>query len=314
LTTRTIICAFLFAIFLALAPLAWTAEPPADIKQNTWTGVDRIVAIGDVHGDYGQFVKALQTGELVDDQLHWKAGKTHFVQTGDVFDRGPDSKKVMDLLMTLQQQAADAGGMVHTLLGNHEVMVMSGDLRYTHPGEFEAFGGKAEYVKAISKEGKYGQWLRTHNCVIKINDNLFMHGGLSKAWMHLSLDKINQGVREFLLTGGGDRNLVRSGGPLWYRGWATTRGEERAALCDPVFQEFDVRHAIVGHTPQRGISAFGGGRVICIDTGMSAAYGGPPSCVIIEGDHYYSARYGEQPLPLEVDYESADLTEQPVAN
>lgn len=314
MSRRTIISAFLCSLCLGLASWVSADEPSTEVKPNTWTDVERIVAIGDVHGDYNQFVKALKTGELVDGELNWKAGETHLVQTGDVFDRGPDSKLVMDLLMKLEQQAAEAGGMVHTLLGNHEVMVMSGDLRYTHPGEFEAFGGKAEFAQAIGKEGKYGQWLRTHNCVIKINDNLFMHGGLSKDWMHLSLDEINEGVRQFLLTGGGDRGLVRSGGPLWYRGWSTTRSEELAPLCDPVFEKFEVRHAIVGHTPQRGIVALGGGRVICIDTGMSAAYGGAPACVIIEQDRYYSVHHGQKPLPLEVNYEPAEELAQPVAD
>jgi hypothetical protein len=299
---------------LGLASLACADEPAADAIPNTWANIDRIVAIGDVHGDYDQFVKALKTGELVDDELKWKAGKTHFVQTGDVFDRGPDSKKVMDLLMQLEKQASAAGGMVHTLLGNHEVMVMTGDLRYTHLGEYEAFGGREGFAKAVSTEGEYGKWLRTHNCVIKINDNLFMHGGLAKEWMHLSLDKMNQDVREYLLNGGGDGNLVRSGGPLWYRGWAETPGKELAALCDPVFEKFGVRHAIVGHTPQRGIVAFGGGRVICIDTGMSAAYGGPAACVIIEKDRYYSAHHGHKPVPLDVDYDSAESPAEPAAN
>jgi hypothetical protein len=198
-------------------------------------------------------------------------------------------------------------------LGNHEVMVMTGDLRYTHPGEFEAFGGRAEFAAAIGPDGKYGKWLRANNCVIKINDNLFMHGGLSQQWMHLSLDKINQDVRSFLRTGGGDGGLVRSGGPLWYRGWAKTRGEALAAMCDPVFEKFEVRHAVVGHTPQRGIIAFGGGRVICIDTGMSAAYGGPPACVVIDRDRYFSVHHGQKPLPLQVNYEKAEQPAEPAA-
>ena len=144
--------------------------------------------------------------------------------------------------------------------------------------------------------------LATHNCVIKINDILFMHGGLSQRWIDLSLDKINADVRTFLKTGGAGGHLVRSEGPLWYRAWAKNRGETLAALCDPVFKKFDVRHAVVGHTPQRGIIAFGGGRVICVDTGMSARYGGPAVALVIEKGVYRSIQHGQKLRPLAVDY------------
>ena len=285
-----------------LALMAHADEKPPKEKANTWSNIDRIVAIGDVHGDYNQFVRALRASKLINDKQAWTGGKTHLVQTGDVFDRGPDSKKVMDLLMALEQQAAAAGGMVHTLLGNHEVMVMKGDMRYTHPGEISSFGGRAKFAAAIGPKGKYGKWLRTHNCVIKINDILFMHGGLSQQWIDLSLDKINGGVRTYLTTGGGNGHLVRSNGPLWYRAWARNRGEALAALCDPVFKKFGVRHAVIGHTPQRGVIALGGGRVICVDTGMSARYGGPAAALVIEKGAYRSIQHGQQFRPLAVDY------------
>src|SRR5665213_4193263 len=107
--------------------------------QSEWTGVERVVAVGDVHGDYGAFVEVLRMAGLIDRQNRWTGGGTHLVQVGDVCDRGPDTRKVMDLLMDLEKQAARAGGHVHALLGNHEVMNLMGDLRYTTPGEFAAF-------------------------------------------------------------------------------------------------------------------------------------------------------------------------------
>ena len=99
------------------------------------------------------------------------------MQTGDVLDRGPDSRKVMDMLIDLEAQARDAGGRVHALIGNHEAMILSGDLRYVHPWEYVAFGGKSSYQTAMGPGGKYGKWIRTHNTVIRINDTLFLHGG-----------------------------------------------------------------------------------------------------------------------------------------
>ena len=109
--------------------------------EDAWESVARVVAVGDVHGDYEQFVTVLSDAGLVDAKLRWTGGKTHLVQTGDRLDRGARSRKVMDLLMRLEKDAGKAGGMVHPLLGNHEAMNMLGDLRYVTPEEFAAFKG-----------------------------------------------------------------------------------------------------------------------------------------------------------------------------
>ena len=113
-----------------LALLVWAAGARA---------AERVVAVGDVHGAYEQFVKVLQEAAVLDQNLAWTGGKTVLVQTGDILDRGPRSRDVMDLLMTLVEKARAQGGEVRPLLGNHETMVMSGDLRYVAPQEFQAF-------------------------------------------------------------------------------------------------------------------------------------------------------------------------------
>ncbi len=71
--------------------------------------MERVIAIGDVHGDYESFAAVLRSAALIDKEGNWTGGKTHLVQTGDIVDRGPDSRAVMDLLMRLQKQAAAAG-------------------------------------------------------------------------------------------------------------------------------------------------------------------------------------------------------------
>lgn len=121
-----------------LAAVATAAGFPA-VAQDVWERVDRVVAVGDVHGDYGQLLTVLRDASLLDGRERWAGGRTHLVQTGDRVDRGPDSRKVMDLLMRLEKEAKKAGGAVHCLLGNHEAMNVLGDLRYTTPEEFAAF-------------------------------------------------------------------------------------------------------------------------------------------------------------------------------
>ena len=99
----------------------------------------RVVAVGDVHGAYEGFLSILRFAGLADEHGHWAGGKAHLVQTGDVLDRGKDAPKVLDLLMRLEGEARKAGGRVHALLGNHEVMNVLGDLRYVSAEEYEHF-------------------------------------------------------------------------------------------------------------------------------------------------------------------------------
>lgn len=107
--------------------------------QERFANVERVVAIGDVHGDWEQFTGVLRSAGLIDKKNKWVGGKTHFVQTGDIPDRGPATRKILDLLMDLEKQAAKAGGMVHCLIGNHDAMNVYGDLRYVIPEEFASF-------------------------------------------------------------------------------------------------------------------------------------------------------------------------------
>ncbi len=87
-----------------------------------WSGVKRIVAVGDLHGAYVHFVTILMGTGLVDDKLNWIGGKTHLVQIGDVLDRGDKPKDIFDLAIRLEKEAEAAGGKVHMMIGNHEEM------------------------------------------------------------------------------------------------------------------------------------------------------------------------------------------------
>jgi hypothetical protein len=100
---------------------------------------ERIVAVGDVHGAFDHFVTILREAKLIDSRRRWIGGRAIFVQTGDVTDRGPDSRKVIDLLRKLVGEAQKAGGQVHALLGNHEGMRLLGQYRDVGPGEYAAF-------------------------------------------------------------------------------------------------------------------------------------------------------------------------------
>ncbi len=124
--------------FLAIVCITLCLFAPGAFGQDQWQGVSKIVVFGDLHGDYEQYIKLLKQNELVDEALNWQGGDTHLVQLGDIFDRGPDSLKILRHLVSLKQQAKREKGYVHTLLGNHEMMNIRRDLRYVHPGEYQA--------------------------------------------------------------------------------------------------------------------------------------------------------------------------------
>ncbi len=133
------------ALCLAIVPVAAAPRPPRVPSQavdicNIQTP-ERIVAIGDVHGSFDNFVAILRVAGLIDNRRQWAGGKTVFVQTGDVLDRGPASREAMDLLRKLEKDAPAAGGLVLPLLGNHEVMRIVNDRRYISAGEYNAFKG-----------------------------------------------------------------------------------------------------------------------------------------------------------------------------
>jgi len=119
---------------MALAVTAPAADDPCRVPD-----APRVVAVGDVHGAYDGLVRILRFAGITDAKDKWAGGKAHLVQTGDMLDRGKDTRKVLDLLMRLQGEARKAGGRVHALLGNHEVMNMLGDLRYVNAEEYEGY-------------------------------------------------------------------------------------------------------------------------------------------------------------------------------
>ena len=129
---RFVRSAALLLALLALLPVrslaAQAARPP-----------QRIVAVGDLHGDYAVWLAIARAAGLVDEQNRWSGGNATLVQLGDVTDRGADSLRIIRSLQQLQREAPAAGGRVIVVLGNHEAMNVVGDLRYVTPGEFAAF-------------------------------------------------------------------------------------------------------------------------------------------------------------------------------
>jgi len=142
---------------VGLHVLAFSLFCPAGQNPYEWTGVEKIIAIGDLHGDYDHFILILKNPKvgLVDENLHWSGGKAHLVQTGDIMDRGDRAKEILDLLIRLEKEAEAAGGKVHVLLGNHEEATITGISLgypdYVSPRQFVSFLSKS-FRKAREKQ------------------------------------------------------------------------------------------------------------------------------------------------------------------
>ena len=99
----------------------------------------RIVAVGDLHGDYQAWQDIARAAGLIDAQRPL-GGRQDDPRPARRHHRpAPDSLKIVRSLQQLQQEAPRAGGRVVVVLGNHEAMNLLGDYRYTTPGEYAAF-------------------------------------------------------------------------------------------------------------------------------------------------------------------------------
>ncbi|MGQ9801836.1 MAG: metallophosphoesterase [Candidatus Saccharicenans sp.] len=299
-----------------------------------WSEVSRIVVVGDLHGDYENFVKILKGTKLVDPDLNWAAGQTFLVQMGDVMDRGPDARKIFDLIKKLEPQAAEAGGQVQMLIGNHEEMNITGiafdyedyvtveqfqsflpdDYRLRKQKELEKKARRGRSIQKLWREliqmdqearnkylvnfnKKYGKWILQHNAVIKVNDLVLVHGGISEEFSRWKLEEINQRLRQelavfqkVLLNGTVPGKLkfevvYNSNGPLWYRQLALPNGNIIEDQVDRILANLEARHLVVAHTPHLVLTLSDmkrfDGKVWVVDTGISRAYGGYLRALVI---------------------------------
>jgi hypothetical protein len=121
-----------------------------------------VIAIGDVHGDFDDLCLILKRVGLIDDKLHWVGDHAILVQTGDLLDRGPKERQVVDLIMSLEDEAARAGGQVVSLLGNHEMMNLIGDLRYVTPDIYATFSTPDSEARRKAAYEEFVKWRKNN--------------------------------------------------------------------------------------------------------------------------------------------------------
>ena len=273
-------------------------RPPAVL-----TDVDSLFVVGDVHGEFERLLGLLGNAGLIDTDTKWVGGERHVVFLGDIFDRGMEVTRVLWFLYELERQARAAGGGSHIVLGNHETMIFTEDIRYvTAKEQLIARLHGTSYSRMFDiRHSLLGRWLVGRPGVMKVNGVLLARGGVAPASSPRSIETVNDSMRTFMsedlfyLWGDTTMALVNDSataervadqyssvivmdpaavarrtailfdetGILWFRGYVES--DTLAAALDDVLEEFGADVHVVAHTPLSTITARYDGKLLTVD-------------------------------------------------
>ena len=276
---------------------------------------DRIIAIGDLHGSYDLTIDALKIAKVIDNDLNWIGGKTHVVQCGDQIDScrpndykcdhpkatlndKPDDLKILNFLTDLDKKAIKHGGRVLSLLGNHELMNVMGNVNYVSYENLKLLSSKDKRKELFEPGNKYGKFLGCSRIsILVIGHFLFVHGGLVPDFTKMlkiknkhDLYRLNYAIRKWLLGLIDEKSVAylingTENSMFWNRilGGLPVNVDRKDPVCvkylDPILRIFKIKNMIIGHTPQYfynkvGINSTCGKRVWRVDIGSSHAFDG----------------------------------------
>ena len=275
--------------------------------------VKRIIVIGDLHGDWDITIKSLKLAKVIDNNNNWNGGETVVVQLGDQIDRCRSSgrrcifpeetpndeasdMKILMFFTQLHEQAQKVGGAVYSILGNHELMNVDGNMNYVsylnikdfenfHTPEGKSIANSLDARKWAFRPGNpVANFLScTRQLSLVIGSNIFVHAGiLEKIAKEYKIEDMNKIMTLYLQKKLKNplkyNDLLESSdySPLWNRIFATQLPSQQ--LCDnlmnPLKQYYKVDRIFVGHTPQMqsGISNSCEGKIWLTDYGASKAF------------------------------------------
>ena len=302
-----------------------------------WEKQKRIIAIGDLHGDFNLLINALRLAKVIDNDNNWTGGETVVVQVGDQLDGcradvrknencdDPDLEnlslysdkfpiaedvKIMEFLNDLNKQAIKAGGAIISLLGNHELMNVNGQMNYVSYNDIQKFKNykdpnnenlkfdtpKDARIHAFKPGNEYAKLMACSRLpAVIIGSFVFVHAGFIHAFMEKlqikkkdDLYKISVALRKWLL-GLIDKdnvsniiNAPKEESMFWVRiinSLPKNRNNEHEEACEDikkVLEIFDVKSMVIGHTPQfinnKGINSECSDQLWQIDFGGSFAF------------------------------------------
>jgi len=280
-------------------------------EESTFHKVSEIAALSDIHGQFDLLIRLLQNNKIVDKSLNWSFEEGHLVIVGDIFDRGDKVNEILWFIYELEAQARSKGGRVHYLLGNHEYMVLYNDLRYVH----EKYNRSSkllnlEYDELYSDNTILGRWLRSKATIVKINDIIFTHAGISEdfiAYENFNIERINNKMRQSIPRLKELRKLRRSGKSnnfydiyfgknslIWYRGYFEGQLTDSDIL--KILKSVNADHIVVGHTSNEKVVQLYNNKIIGVDSSIKkGAYG---ELVLIKNKQFFRATLNGELIEL----------------
>ncbi|MCW3118703.1 MAG: hypothetical protein JWM28_2785, partial [Chitinophagaceae bacterium] len=274
-------------------------------EKSIFKNVQKQFVLSDIEGNFGAFRKLLEANGVINNELNWTFGNGHLVLIGDFFDRGDQVTEVLWFIYLLEEKAKAAGGYVHFILGNHEIMNLSSDLRYLNTKyTMNAELLHVNYESLYAENTELGKWLRTKNIMERIGEVLFIHGGVSADVNRLAMSAkdVNQLARPYYADTTYNYKDPRLNfifgdlGPFWYRGYYAGKTKVTEPQIDSILGQYNVRHIVTGHTIVADtVSAWFHGKLFNTDTHHAE---GKSEALMIEGNRYYRVNAVGNKVPL----------------
>ncbi len=271
--------------------------------------INRIVAIGDLHGDFGVFIKVLEMSRLIDNNGYWSGENTYLIQMGDILDgkrpgvkidknflNSPGEWNIIKKILELDSQARLKGGRVISILGNHELypFYFKNDPTFEKEYVKKSDSKKIKEIFGISRTNFFSPggegakfFSRTRPLLLKIGKVLFVHGSVTDSMINnsiengfVNIDKINKEVSKWLLTGKKIPNYLKETGnenPLFSRNYSDIKNydEDTCNMIKKQLKSFkNIEHVIMGHSRFKNINSTCDKMLIRTDISLSRAFGG----------------------------------------
>lgn len=274
--------------------------PMPDSVPSKFKAKKRIIAIGDIHGDFSALLHSLYIAKIIDLSGNWIGFDTIVIQMGDLIDKKRFNENfnncnnpleeihIIDYLNNLHNKAIKYGGSVLRIIGNHEIMNIMGDFSYVLPFHLRGFKNQGIRRYLFQPGGILARKImKNSNAIIIIGNWVFVHAGILPYHLkNYNIEQINSVARNFILGkiqyGNINQELrdiiFSENGILWNRELTLNVNDSKKNLLFNTLTKLNINlkkkgGMVVGHTVQEKINNYYNNKLWTIDTGMSIAFG-----------------------------------------
>tara|TARA_B100000035_G_C21031820_1_gene568901 strand:+ start:516 stop:1442 length:927 start_codon:yes stop_codon:yes gene_type:complete len=292
--------------------------------------LNKIIAVGDLHGDFQVFIKVLEMCNLINKNLNWIGGDTYLIQLGDTLDGkrpGVNIEKefleesgeieIINFILNLDSQAKQFGGRVISLIGNHELypyyfknnkQIISDYVKKKDIDQFKRVYN-SDRIKFLMPGGIGGSLLgRTRPLILQLGEFIFVHGSIT--------DKL---IKHSLKNGKVDINKINMETSLWLQGkgkipkYLDKMDEENPIFsrlysehkifnkkeCDKIDKQLKffngANYVVMGHSIFDEINSTCSNKLLRTDVALSRAFGGTLFSKNLQALEIIQNKFGDVP-------------------